>query len=450
MVAFKKEGMVMANPRRRRGWILGIRSQRLATLAIAPVMLLAITTTLPARAQTFSILHLFKGHPDGGYPGTSPLVQDSEGNIYGTTELGGHAVGCQKKGCGEIFSLAGRNGKILYRFGRGNPSYGVIVAANGSLYGTASYGAGTYELGEVFEATTTGALTTVYSFTPPPDVASPNGGLTHDAQGNFYGVASAGGTLGYGGIFEIDSSGHETVLYSFAGSPNDAWVAQGNLSIDEAGNLYGTSLYGGPVICADDNVGCGTVFKLAPNSDGSWTESILYTFCSLANCTDGSWPNSGVILDKSGNLYGTTEANDPNSGGTVFKLSENVDGSWTESTLYTFCSLPECRDGLQPIGGLVFDQSGNLYGTTALGTRNSKKCLTNEYYQWGCGVVFKLDTSNNETVLHRFTGPDGALPYASLLIDATGNLYGTASFGGDLSCEDDGLPGCGVVFKLIP
>jgi uncharacterized repeat protein (TIGR03803 family) len=433
--------MMMANLRRRRGWISGIR-----------VLALAVIATLSAQAQTYTVLHTFKGgSEDGSMPSGAPLVQDSAGNLYGTTFVGGHSWGCQGKGCGTIFRLAGRDETKLYRFDIGEPLYGVIEAANGGFYGTTSYQAGAYGLGEVFEAGTKG-LRTIYSFKPAPDVFYPNSGVTQDAQGNFYGVAQEGGTLGYGGIFKIDTSGHETVLYSFAGSPNDAETPQGNLAMDAAGNLYGTSLYGGPKVCEDNNSSCGDVFELAPNSDGSWTESILYTFCSQTNCTDGLFPYSGVILDKSGNLYGTTLAGGGNyaAGGTVFKLTHNVDGSWTESTLYAFCSLARCLDGFWPYGGLVVDSSGNLYGTTGFGALLSKKCLTNEYNRQGCGIVFKLDTNNNETVLHRFNGLDGATPYGGLLIDASGNLYGTTSVGGYSPCDTDGYPGCGVVFKITP
>jgi uncharacterized repeat protein (TIGR03803 family) len=438
MVAFKKEAM-MANPRRHGSWTLG-------TWALA----LAVIATLSAQAQTYTVLHTFqRSRTDGWYLYTAPLVQDSAGNLYGTTVLGGHLWGCQRRGCGTIFEITGKEEKVLYRFDIGEPFHGVILAANGQLYGTAGYDIGTYGLGEVFEASTKGSLTAIYSFRPAPDVSSPTSGVTQDAQGNFYGVANAGGTLGYGGIFKIDTSGHETVLHSFAGSPSDANYPLGNLAIDAAGNLYGTSLFGGPEVCADNNEGCGNVFELSPNSDGSWTESILYTFCSLSNCTDGYFPYSGVILDKSGDIYGTTAGGGNSAGGTVFKLAHNVDGSWTESVLYSFCSLARCLDGAAPTGGLVFDSSGNLYGTTLQGALKSKKCLTNEYNQYGCGTVFKLDTSNNETVLHRFNGLNGATPYGGLLIDASGNLYGTTNFGGYLSC-DYGYPGCGVVYKITP
>lgn len=433
----------MTNPRRLRGWISGIR-------VLAIVMMLATIVTLPARAQTFSVLHTFRRNPtDGMNPFLAPLVQDSAGNLYGTTMMGGHVWGCQRRGCGTIFKITGKQEKVLYRFNVGEPSYGLIETTNGEFYGTAGYNAGAYGMGEVFEVSTEGSLKTIYSFMPAPDVAYPTSGVVQDAQGNFYGAAIAGGTFGFGGIFKIDTSGHETVVYSFAGRPSDVEYPQGNLTIDAAGNLYGTSLFGGPQVCADNNTGCGNVFELAPNSDGSWTESILYTFCSLTNCIDGTWPYSGVIFDKSGNLYGTTEVSGNNRGGTVFKLTHNVDGSWTESTAYAFCSLARCLDGFGPLGGLVFDVSGNLYGTTSAGTLESKKCLTNEFNQYGCGTVFKLDTNNNETVLHRFDGLNGATPYGGLLIDGSGNLYGTTNNGGYLPC-DYGYPGCGVVYKISP
>jgi len=221
---------------------------------------------------------------------------------------------------------------------------------------------------------------------------------------------------------------------------------------DQAGNLYGTTQGGVSGPCND---GCGTVFKLAPNSGGGWTQSVLYTFCSLTNCTDGAVPLAGLVMDQVGNLYGTTNGGGTNGigvggFGTVFKLAPNSDGSWTESVLYSFCSLKNCADGQQPIAGLIFDIAGNLYGTTGVGGLGHASGCD------GCGVVFKLtpkaDGGWTESVLHSFCSfkscRDGLAPVGGMITDAVGNLYGTTYFGGGLGgC---GADSCGVVFKLIP
>jgi uncharacterized repeat protein (TIGR03803 family) len=141
-------------------------------------------------------------------------------------------------------------------------------------------------------------------------------------------------------------------LYKFSGGKDGA-LPDASLIFDQAGNLYSTTEYGG----AHDG---GTVFKLAPNADGSWRESVLYNFCSLTNCGDGELPVAGLIFDQAGNLYGTTWIGGAHDGGTVFKLAPNADGSWRESVLYNFCSLTNCGDGELPVAGLIFDQAGNL------------------------------------------------------------------------------------------
>ncbi len=209
------------------------------------------------------------------------------------------------------------------------------------------------------------------------------------------------------------------VLHRFHGGANDGSEPLVGLILDAAGNLYGTTFGGGAF-------GYGAAFKLTPNADGSWTESVLHSFTS----SDGSYPYAGLIFDAAGNLYGTTEFGGGGGYGTVFKLTPNADGSWTESVLHWFHG----RDGSYPRAGLTFDAAGNLYGTTSGGGA------------FGYGAAFKLtpnaDGSWTERVLHSFNGSDGAYPYAGLTFDAAGNLYGTTSEGG--------ASGNGTVFKLTP
>jgi uncharacterized repeat protein (TIGR03803 family) len=271
------------------------------------------------------------------------------------------------------------------------------------------------------------------------------GRLVFDQAGNLYGATGLGGGPGCrdgcGLVFKLtphsDGSWTKSTLYIFCTVRKGRLCADGNypdssLIFDRGGNLYGTTDEGGVN-------GFGTVFELMPNPDGSWSEKVLHPFTGYY---DGGYPAGGVIFDQAGNLYGTTFG--ARGHGAVFKLSPNADGSWTEKVLHHFTGPP---DGGEPEGGLIFDQAGNLYGTTLWGG-NSSNCIGFP----GCGVVFKLTPRASgrwgEKVLHSFTGGDGAFPTASLIFDQAGNLYGTASEGGNFSQCDGG--GCGVVFQLAP
>src|SRR5579872_156305 len=238
------------------------------------------------------------------------------------------------------------------------------------------------------------------------------------------------------------------VLYSFTGVNGDGAQPSGSLAVDAAGNLYGTTEYGG---AGEFTYGAGTVFELSPNSDGTWTESVLYSFCASGTCTDGAAPQGGVILDSKGNLYGTTFAggsppscNGSGGCGTVFELSPPSlpNGSWTETTLYNFCSLPSCEDGKNPVGTLTTDADGNLYGATN----------NNDGSAWG-GTVFKLSNNTGvwtQSTLYLFCQnnfnnncPDGQGPMAGVVFDSRGNLYGTTVYGGSPS-------NLGSVYRLTP
>lgn len=249
------------------------------------------------------------------------------------------------------------------------------------------------------------------------------------------------------------------VLWNFGSVPNDGLVPVANLISDPAGNLYGTTQVGGTNFFPD-GIG-GTVFELSPQSDGTWTETILYNFCSvvgLYGCLDGASPEAGLIFDAQGNLYGTTTgggANPCSSGypgcGTVFELSppSQPGGAWTETVLYSFCTQNQgnfCLDGIRPVSQLTFDSSGNLYGTASDGGA-SKSPL-------GGGVVFELSPSPNgwtETVLYsfctiatRYACLNGAYPAAGVTFDKSGNLYGTTEFNGNLQ------KGGGSIYELSP
>jgi uncharacterized repeat protein (TIGR03803 family) len=230
----------------------------------------------------------------------------------------------------------------------------------------------------------------------------------------------------------------ETSLYNFNGGSNDGSAPLGGVVADQAGNLYGTTGTGGSYTdCSPFGQTCGVVFELAPNG-GTWTESVLYTFTGGA---DGGEPLAGLAIDSQGNLYGTTAIGGSFGNGTVFMLSF-ASGSWTESVLYSFRGG---SDGSYPQAAVTL-HNGSIYGTTYAGGGNY--CLGAPS---GCGTIFQLQPGNNgwtENVLYRFTnGADGAFPYASLILDPAGNLYGATTQGGYLS-GNCAPYGCGNVFQL--
>jgi uncharacterized repeat protein (TIGR03803 family) len=331
-------------------------------------------------------------------------------------------------------TVAGQTANLLYSFSGqddgGHPQAVLIMDSSGNQYGTTSKG-GTYNHGTVFElASSSGSYSekVLYSFTNSNgDGAQPQAGLITDSSGNLYGTTYFGGADGYGTVYElVNSSGSytERVLYSFAGQGDGTWPAAG-LTMDSSGNLYGTTQGGGAQ-------GWGAVFELL-NSSGSYSERLLYSFNGGG---DGALPQAGVILDSSGNLYGTTPYSHGNAvgngygNGSVFELV-NSSGSYTERVLYSFTGAN--GDGAHPQAGLIMDSSGNLYGTTYQGGTI------------GWGTVFELANSSgsySEKVLYSFTNStDGAFPIAGLIMDPSGNLYGTNS-------GPNTVPAGGSVFEL--
>jgi uncharacterized repeat protein (TIGR03803 family) len=398
--------------------------------AMALAMLLGLAVVPPsAQGQTFTVLYSFQGGTDGEFP--SGVVRDNAGNLYGTTLTGG----AFSKGTVFKLDMTG-NETVLYSFTGGadgaQPEAGVIRDAAGNLYGTTEAG-GDLNLGTVFKLDKTGNETALHSFTGGADGAQPVAGVILDKAGNLYGTTPFGGTCprfdGCGTVFRLDTTGKETVLYSFMDGA-DGGFPEAGLVRDAAGNLYGTASLGGTVTftCFD---GCGTVFRL----DKTGKETVLYSFTGGA---DGDQPNGSVILDKAGDLYSTTQTGGTviTWGGTVFKL--NTTGKKT--VLHGFTGAP---DGLNPLAGVIGDAAGNLYGTTPFG--GTVSCSE------GCGTGFKLDKNRRETVLHTFTGgADGQFPEAGLIRDAAGNLYGAALYGGNVSGSCSVGAGCGVVFKIAP
>ena len=326
------------------------------------------------------------------------------------------------------------------------PTAGLIFDKNGNLYGTTSQGGtgncyngyGDIHCGTVFELSPIQGggwtETVLYSFNwngNGTDGTNPGGGLIFDAAGNLYGTTVYGGTYGYGTVFELTPAAGgtwtEKVLWSF-GNGTDGANPGGGLIFDAAGNLYGTTVYGG-------TYGYGMVFELTPAAGGTWTEKVLWSF---GNGTDGYQPFAGLIFDAAGNLYGTTVSGGTYLyNGTVFELTPAAGGGWTEQVLHSFNY--NGTDGIWPYAGLIFDAAGNLYGTTDSGGA------------YGDGTVFELMPGQGgiwtEGVLYSFlcspfNCTDGYSPQAGLIFDAAGNLYGTTSEGGTYHY--------GTVFELTP
>ena len=427
----------------------------LATVALATATVLALTVflTQPAQAQTLpaaawmeKVLHNFNNNGTDGYYPRASLISDAAGNLYGTTIYG------STDGVGTVFELTPTTGggwteQVLHSFGNGTdggePRASLIFDAAGNLYGT-TYGGGIYchsigGCGTVFELTLTAGgnwteavLYNFGSFTD--DGYEPSASLIFDAAGNLYGTTQFGGIHGWGTVFELTPTTgggwSEQVLYNFCAQTNcstDGFLPSAGLIFDAAGNLYGTTTLGG-------TDGVGTVFELTPTGGGGWSEQVLLNFG-----TGGAFPQAGLIFDAAGNLYGTTSEGGTNIG-TVFELTPNVGGGWTETVLHNFGSG---TDGSYPYAGLIFDAAGNLYGTTQYGgTYNS--C------SGGCGTVFELTPTAGgkwtEQVLLNFNGTGGANPYAGLIFDAAGHLYGTTQ----LTYYNCSGFYCGTVFELMP
>jgi uncharacterized repeat protein (TIGR03803 family) len=396
---------------------------------IAAIALLAVST--PASAQHETVLYNF------GLNGTEPLglVLDAKGSFYGTTYQGrgDYLFGTVL----ELSPAAGGGWRetVLHTFGRPgdgmNPQCTLIFDKAGNLYGTTFF-RGRGGNGVVFElspaADGSWSETILHSFANNgKDGLQPVGGLIFDASGNLYGTTTAGGTLGLGSVFELQpASGGiwtEKVIYSF-GLVADGDTPTGSLVLDGSGNLYGTTALGGVN-------GTGTVFELKAGEGGTWAERILHTFGSGQD-GDGANVSPGVVRDASGNLYGTTSYGGANLGGTVFELSPTLSGKWREEILLN-CNY-QGRSPQLPVAGVVFDASGNLYATTGGGGT------------YGAGTVLELKSAGNgnwlPNVLQNFNGSDGSYPFASLILDRAGNLYGTTYQGGAY--------GWGTVFEITP
>ena len=422
----------------------------------AAAALIALTLTLALCATSWGasekVLYRFHGS-DGNGPVN--VIIGPDGALYGTTVVGG-ANACLSNGCGVVFRLARGTGggwheTVLHNFAGSDGSfpYGSLVADKaGNLYGTTVYGGsnGCSNLGcgVVFELVRkkgdNWTYKILYNFSSGGGLW-PYAGLIFDSQGQLYGTTSGGGnfsacTGGCGVVFKLAPDGQgnwtESVLYAFQGA--DGATPMAPLIFDSAGNLYSTTEWG------TDNAS-GTVFKLSPGKDGQWSEEVLHSFGFATK--DGDEPTYGVIFDKLGSLYGTTQFGGTagqQGWGTAFKLTP-VGGKWKENILHSF-NRDKGPGGGFVSSGLILDGAGNLYGSAGAGGK------------YGAGVVFKLPPRTRgkwgETILHAFgTGNDGVDPIGGLVFDPSGHLLGSASIGG-LNGGSCGQGGCGVVFEITP
>jgi uncharacterized repeat protein (TIGR03803 family) len=417
---------------------------------ISTTLIVIAATSLFAVAQTENVLYRFKGGADSGLPDAG-LIKDEAGNFYGTTS--GFRLGC-----GTVFELKKPTGsrqpwteQILYTFtceNEGTPWAALIMDSAGNLYGTTYFNA----QGNVFElsppAVQGGAWTetVLHTFTAKNgDGGGSVASLAMDAAGSLYGTTENGGSdsgdcrssNGCGVVFELAPPGTqggawtETIIHTFHGVDGD--IPAAGVTLDRAGNLYGTTFYGG-------SSKVGVVFRLTLK-DGAWHESVLHNF---AGGNDGANPAANLVL-RGDTLYGTTVGSVEGGGcqgsscGTVFELSPPavVGDNWTINTLYAFLGG---ADGASPYASVVFDPSGNLYTTTNFGGASSYGTVTE------LSPPAVLGNPWTETILYSFTnGIDGGRPEGNLLLNPSGVLFSTTNSGGD-KCASDGT--CGTVFQL--
>jgi uncharacterized repeat protein (TIGR03803 family) len=389
------------------------------------VFILGLVALPAAWAQSYNVVYSFDGSV-GSLPLGKALLDD-RGNLYGTASAGGSN---QK---GTVFKVSpSGTATLLYSFtggaDGGAPEAGLIADEEGNLYGTAAQGGYTggrcggvrSGCGVVFKLSKSGVENVLYAFRDGPDGDGPYHELVRDAAGNLYGTTTWGGvlggicgTFGCGVAFKLDRSGHETVLHAFTGGA-DGWLPNSALLLDAEGNVYGTAAQGGIFTGQDcSSRGCGVIYKI----DAAGKYSVLYSF---TGGFDGLLPWT-LISDSNGNFYGCTIEGAASDEGTIFELSN----SGELSVLYTF--------GTHSIdfgcGGLLRNSDGTLYGTTKYAT----------------GTIFKLDTSGNYSEVYRFKVSAGGFDPNVPTLDSQGNLHGTTYTGGNPQCH-----GCGVVYELTP
>jgi uncharacterized repeat protein (TIGR03803 family) len=403
---------------------------------VLAALVLSLILASGALAQSQQVLYSLGAVPGDGAGPMAGLVMDPGGNLYGTTALGlGH--GLDRFASGSVFKLVRKPGggwteNVLHTFSGKDgavPTGTLLLAEPGTLYGTTTQG-GAHNAGVVFKLVRSASgwkEQVLYNFTGLSDGCFPYAGVISDAAGNLYGTTELGGLNRGGTAFELThgpTGWTEKVLHNFGFTGKTPF---GGLIFDAAGNLYGTTKFGGTA----DN---GVVYKLTPGSNGSWTATVLYSFLGVAeNGTDGKSPYGSLVFDSQGRLYGTTKIGGLFNGGIIFQLTPSRGAGWTERVLHY--GNDRQGGGYKFLGSLVFDTAGRLYGTAAAGGT----------FNWG--VVFRLTPTPNslwkDAVLYVFSGGnDGGSPMAGVALDAHGNIFGTTYTGGNA--------GNGTAFEITP
>jgi uncharacterized repeat protein (TIGR03803 family) len=386
------------------------------SLVLTLIAMLWLAVVHPVSSATETILHSFfsgdASNPNAG------VVFGKKNNLFGLTPLGGDFNE------GAIYEVGpAGNEQVLYSFtdskDGGDPQGTLAVDTAGNLYGSTCLD-GAHKAGTVFKLSTSNTFSVVYAFKGGKDGSCPTGGMVFDKLGNLYGTSFSGGASNAGTIFKLTPSGTHTVVYSFKGGA-DGSEPNGSLAITPTDTLYGTTSSGG-------SFGFGTLFELSPSN----VHTVKWSF---SGGTDGSSPNGGLVLYK-GVYFGTTIGGGTGGAGIVYGWAPTHPNG-----LGIYWAFTGGADGGNPDAGVVSDKKGNLYGTTSEGGSSF------------LGTVFQLQIAVapiTETVLHNFgLDPDGQFPRGGVVLDKSGNLYGTTSVGGSDSTCEDGF-GCGVVFKVTP
>lgn len=395
--------------------------KRISLLLLALACWLATATAGPVSIKT--LVQFYGTESEGN------LIFDSAGNLYGTTgdqyepslitvfELSPNADGTWTKNV--IWRAKGGSEPLNIRAG-------VIFDAGGNLYGTSLYG-GASNCGTVFKLTHnldgSWSESNLFDFNCT-DGYQATGGVIFDQAGNLYGATSFGGTYNWGVVYQLkpnaDGTWTENVLHNFTFGADGAYPGHGSLVFDSKGNLYGTAGQGAQGTCKVWTTGCGTAFKMSPQTDGTWSFDVIHSF---TGGDDGGVPEYGFTLDAAGNLYSTTMVGGKNGAGVAFELVQDSNGAWTEKILHQFLGPPD--DGLNPFSGVIFDSAGNLYGSAING--GATVCFNAP----GCGIVYELKPRPNgsyaEDILYKFQGTPRDGPINNLVMDSLGNLYGSAT-----------------------
>jgi uncharacterized repeat protein (TIGR03803 family) len=368
-------------------------------------------------AQTF--VKLDNLNVTNGSESGASLVQGIDGNFYGTAIYGGAYGG------GSVFKVTSSGGlSTVYDFcsvsgcpDGSEPFAALVLGLDNNFYGT-TYQGGASNWGTIFQLTPSGTLTTLHSF-DVTDGSTPQGGMVLGSDGNFYGTTLNGGSASLGTIFKITPTGTYTVMHNFTATATDGGTPFSAPMQASDGNFYGVTWVGGNHF--------GVIYKMTP----SGTFSVLHTFCNLGDCTDGSYPLGGITQARNGDLYGTTTNAGFFDSGTVYKIT--LGGTFT--TVYHFCQLPGCEDGINPLARMELGTDGNFYGITESGG-----------ISYCCGIIFVMTPAGSLSTLHIFCTlkgcPDGEHPQDQGVIQGTdGSFYGAAATGGATNV--------GTVFRLF-